>query len=208
MRSINTYTLNMKIKRIQFIARQNVVTIMIVCIYTWARHGFRWHNETTNHKSPTEKNKDVCFFFLCVVVFFIFYIFLSFFHFVVVVSRPLFYPSLVCLFVCSIIGCVTICSLSLCMTEQKKTEIKQCLTTNKTTSVRCWCCCCFFFVWSLNGFFPCRRFYRQALLCSHATHLYVLHVKEICHMFVLGCDWFDRYNQWQNSISFIVALLL
>lgn len=111
-----------------------IVTIMMcgVCAaYTiCAIHGarrFRWHNETTNHKSPTKMKMFVDFFLL-------FLLWNSFYvaHLSLFLSLPV-----SCTVFCSIIGCVTICSLSLCPTEQiKKTEIiKQWLTTNKMTSV-------------------------------------------------------------------------
>lgn len=120
------------------------------------------------------------------------------------------YPSLVSPFVCSIIGCVTICSLSLCMTEQKPKSnngarqikwhrffffsLRLCFRLNNHF---------FFFcavpkILSVSFVVLCRVRMRHNLYVC-----YIVRLKRFVTCFVRCCDWFGRFNQWQNSISFV-----
>lgn len=125
------------------------------CVFdTWAWQDHRWHNETTNHKSPT-KMKTFAFFsmlysvsgYISLYLVVLSNISASFLGCVCV------YPSLVSLcylFICSIIGCVTICSLSLYMTEHKTWIQTMAHDKYRMTIGRCCRCCCLL---SLNHIF-------------------------------------------------------
>lgn len=113
-------------------------------------------------------------------------------------SRPLFvYPSLVslcCLFDHWVVSPFVHCH---CAWLNTTTEFKQWLTTNKMTFG--WCCCCLL---SLNQFFFLIRAWdfivEFVVYMQQYSWCYI--AKQICHIFILHCDWLRRLNQWQNSI--------
>lgn len=88
--------------------------------------------------------------------------------------------------------CHHLCSLSLCMTEQK---------TKPNNGSRQMKWHRFYSALLLAFFFTLLYISTCVVLRSHVTLIHECATEEICHMFVLCCDWFGRVGQWQDSVQ-------
>lgn len=183
------------------------------CVFdTWAWQDHRWHNETTNHKSPTQMKM---FAFLCFMLYSVSWYISIFGRFsrisasflCVVVCLPISRFSFVCcLFVRSLVVSPFVhCH---CTWLNTKPDFKQCLTTNikwqsavVAVAVVCVVVKSHFFFHQSQSQCRVRDFIVTFVVCMrHSIMLYIHVFKQICHMFLLHCDWFVYLNQWQNSI--------